>query len=125
MTDSKDRRKAWDLKTIAVLVAAVLGSGGITGWIQSNINPNIQLQNRINVVEEQVKINEKMATANTGQIAARTERVERYIESHKIEEELRQKLIDKELDIIKDILSRIEDNQRILLGLNGVKPKKK
>ena len=110
------KRRAFDPKTVAVLITAILGPAGIVGISNYFTDPNIQMQADLYDLKEQVKVNEKMATANTGQIAARTARVEEYIKTHDREESLRQQLIDQELEFIKKQLDTILRNQERILN---------
>ena len=55
-TDADDegriKRRMFDAKTVILLLTAILGPGGVVGYMNYTTDPNIQLQNRFSMIQD-------------------------------------------------------------------------
>ena len=98
--DGYQKRKVFDIKTIIVIMTALFGSSGITGLTSYLTDPNIELQTKVNTVESTLEM--------------RTMRTENYIKAHDEETQLKQQLIDKEFEHIKELLLEIKADVKVI-----------
>lgn len=105
--DGYAKRRLFDLRTIQILLMALIGTGGTTGIISYLTDPNIRIQSKVN--EHEIKIVDL-----NKEVELRTMRMENYVKSHNEKEELRQQLNDKEFEHIKELLLEIRADLRLI-----------
>lgn len=98
-----EARRIFDGKTVVLLMAAVFGSGGAVGFLNYFTDPNIQMENEIR--DHNIQIETLKAEQRKSQM-----RLENYIASHSEEEKLRERLTEKELEHIKELLQDIKED---------------
>lgn len=106
--DGYEKRRLFDLKTIIVILTAMFGTGGITGLTSYLTDPNIKIQTKVDVLDTTTRGQELKIADLTGKAQQSTMRMEYYIKSHSDEEQLKQQLIDKEFEHIKELLLEIK-----------------
>ena len=102
------KRRFFDLKTTLLIITAMFGTGSITGLTSYLTDPNIKVQSEVNGLKIRANTNDLKVADITGKAQQRTMRMEYYIKSHDDEEDLREKLIDKEFEHIKELLLEIK-----------------
>jgi len=103
-----EKRRLFDLKTIIVILTAMFGTGGITGLTSYLTDPNIKVQAKVETLDTKTQSHELKIADITGKVQQGAMRMEYYIKSHNDEEQLKQQLIDKEFEHIKELLIEIK-----------------
>ena len=108
------KRRFFDLKTTLLIITAMFGTGSITGLTSYLTDPNIKVQSEVNGLRIRANANDLKIADIVGKGQQSTMRMEYYIESHDDEEKLKQKLIDKEFEHIKELLLEIRADLKVI-----------
>lgn len=101
------KRRFFDLKTTLLIITAMFGTGSITGLTSYLTDPNIKVQAEVNGLKVRANASDLKVADLVGKGQQSTMRMEYYIKSHNDEEELKEKLIDREFEHIKELLLEI------------------
>lgn len=102
--DGYEKRRAFDYKTMLVIMTALVGSGGVTGLISAFTDPNVKLGMRVDTIESAV-------TQNTTRAIRNYDTIEAYIKTHEKEETLKDQIVSGEFEHLKDLLNEIKNDQ--------------
>jgi hypothetical protein len=108
------KRRIFDFKSVAILLAAIVGPTGVVGLMNAMTDPNITLQSRIQAVEARQSGQELKSIQIESKLEQRTMRVENYIKNQEEANKLRQKITDQELEHIKTLLKEIKDDVKVI-----------
>ena len=84
------KRRMLDLKTIQILLMALVGTGGVTGLTSYLTDPNIAVQTKVDKVAVTTQTHELKLSTLSSDAKLKSMRMENYIISHAEEEDLRQ-----------------------------------